>query len=123
LGYDLFHAIMDAREKQAKNLAKRLIIEASKADLPIVILGESYKPDVCYKEGSTTILTGHFCTSFGEKYTPVFDPKEPVKAVYLLGHHGKFHDYDFPTGSVIVDPWRSFHSERDIKIVHYGNTR
>jgi UDPglucose 6-dehydrogenase len=123
LDYDLFDAIMNAREKQAKNLAKRLVKEASRTDLPIVILGESYKPGVDYKEGSTTILTGHFCEDFGDKFKPIFDPASPIKGVYLLGHQGKFHDYDFPTGSVIVDPWRSFYSERNIKIVHYGNTR
>lgn len=123
LGYDLFDAIMDAREKQAKNLAKRLVKEASKVDLPIVILGESYKPDVCYKEGSTSILTGYFCESFGEKFKPIFDPTTPIEAVYLLAHQGKHHDYDFPEGSVIVDPWRSYSSDKNVNIIHYGDTR
>ena len=123
LGYDLFDAIMNAREKQAKNLATRLVIEANKVNLPIIILGKSYKPDVPYEDGSTTILTGHFCESYGSKYKVEFDPMEPKKAVYLLGHMGKFHDYDFPEGSVIVDPWRAYSTEKDIKVIHYGNTR
>ena len=123
LGYDLFDAIMNAREKQAKNLATRLVIEANKVNLPIVILGKSYKPDVPYEDGSTTILTGHFCESYGSKYKVEFDPIEPKKAVYLLGHIGKFHDYNFPDGSVIVDPWRSFKTNKNLKVVHYGNSR
>jgi UDPglucose 6-dehydrogenase len=123
IGYDLFDAIMLAREKQAKNLANRLIIESDKANLPIVILGKSYKPDVPYEDGSTSILVGHYCASHDSTKEVIFDPIEPIKAVYLLGHMGKHHDYNFPKNSVIVDPWRSYKSSRDIEIIHYGNTR
>ena len=124
LGYDLFDAIMNAREKQAKNLATRLVVEANKVNLPIVILGKAYKPDVRYEDGSTSILTGHFCESaYGSKYKVTYDPKEPIKAVYLLGHMGKHHDYEFPAGSVVVDPWRAYKTDKDITVVHYGNTR
>ena len=123
IGYDLFDAIMLAREKQAKNLANRLIIESDKANLPIVILGKSYKPDVPYEDGSTSILVGHYCASHDSTKEVIFDPIEPIKAVYLLGHMGKHHDYNFPKNSVIVDPWRSYKSSRDIVIIHYGNTR
>jgi len=123
LGYDLFDAIMTAREKQAKNLAERLVSEAVSADLPIVILGKAFKPDVEYIDGSSSILTSKYCEAMGDKFKVTFDPKHPIKGVYLLAHMGKNHDYDFPEGSVVVDPWRAFKSERKIKIVHYGNTR
>ena len=123
LGYDLFDAIMEAREKQAKNMATRLVIESDKVNLPIVILGEAYKPDVHYKDGSSSILVGHYCESYGSAKKVTYDPAEPIKAVYLLGHMGKHHDYDFPEGSVVVDPWRSFETEKNIKVIHYGNTR
>lgn len=123
LGYDLFDAIMQAREVQAKNMAKRLVVEASKADLPIVILGKAYKPDVEYVDGSSSILTAHYCENFGERYKVTFDPQTPIKAVYLLAHMGKHHDYDFPEGSVVVDPWRAFKTDKNISVIHYGNTR
>ena len=123
LGYDLFDAIMKAREEQAKNLSTRLIIESQKSDLPIVILGQSYKPNVDYLDGSSSILTGRYCERFGSKFKVIYDPEKPIKAVYLLGHIGKHHDYDFPEGSVVVDPWRSFETDKYIKVVHYGNTR
>lgn len=122
LGYDLFDAIMTAREKQAKNLAKRLVNESNKAELPIVILGKAFKPNVEYIDGSSSILTAHYCESFGERYKVIFDPKIPIKAVYLLAHMGQNHDYNFPVGSVVVDPWRSFKSKK-VKVIHYGNTR
>lgn len=120
LGYDLFDAIMNAREKQAKNLADTLVRHAKENSLPIVILGKSYKPDVPYEDGSTTILTGHFCSESG--INPQFDIETKTPSVFLLGHMGKFHDYNYPVGSVIVDPWRAYTSEIN-KVVHYGNTR
>ena len=123
LGYDLFDAIMLAREKQAKNMATRLVIESDIANLPIVILGQPYKPDVEYLDGSSSILVGYFCEQYGSAKKVTYDPVEPIKAVYLLGHMGKHHDYDFPEGSVIVDPWRSFKTDKDIKVIHYGDTR
>jgi UDPglucose 6-dehydrogenase len=120
LGYDLFDAIMNAREKQAKNLAETLVKHAQENSLPITILGKSYKPDVHYEDGSTTILTGYFCEELGIK--PEFDLEVPNKAVYLLGHMGKFHEYRFPEGSIVIDPWRAYKSDK-VKVIHYGNTR
>ena len=124
LGYDLFDAIMLAREVQAKNIATKLVIESNRLNLPIIILGQSYKPDVEYLDGSSSILVGHYCESaYGSKYKVQYDLETPIKGIYLLGHMGKHHDYDFPDGSVVVDPWRSYKTEKDIKVIHYGNTR
>ena len=120
LGYDLFDAIMLAREIQAKNMALKLVKLAKENDLPIIILGKAYKPDVHYLDGSSSILVGHYCKEEG--IVPEYDQPHPYKAVYLLGHMGKHHDYKFPKGSIVVDPWRSFKSDT-VKVIHYGNTR
>ena len=120
LGYDLFDAIMLAREVQAKNMALKLVKLAKENDLPIIILGKAYKPDVHYLDGSSSILVGHYCKEEG--IVPEYDQPHPYKAVYLLGHMGKHHNYDFPKGSIVVDPWRSFKSDT-VKVIHYGNTR
>ncbi len=120
LGYDLFDSIMEAREIQAKNMATRLVELSKKYDLPIVILGKSYKPDVEYLDGSSSILVSHYIETLGLKVD--FDIETPITAIYLLAHFNKFHEYSFPKGSVIVDPWRKFYSEENL-VVHYGNTR
>ena len=44
LGYDLFDSIMNAREKQAKNMAEFLVAKAKESDLPVLIHGVAYKP-------------------------------------------------------------------------------
>jgi UDPglucose 6-dehydrogenase len=123
LGYDIFDSIMNAREKQAKNLADVIIKVAKENNLPVNILGKSYKPGVSYEEGSTTILTAHYVSK--EIEDVVFDSTDRP-AVYLLGHRGQFNDYqvDYPSGSYIIDVWREFDTPRDdIKVLHYGNTR
>lgn len=121
LGYDIFDSIMKAREKQAENLAKKLETLSKEYGLPIIILGESYKPDVHYTEGSTSILTGYYLEKNGVSFK--FD-SEPETAIYLLAHRGKFYDYQFPNGSVVLDVWREFNTNNnEIKVIHYGNTR
>ena len=121
LGYDLFDAIMQAREAQAKNMARELSYLAKEYNLPVVILGKAYKPGVDYEDGSSSILVGWYLeNSYNIELT--YDPIEPIKAVYLLGHMSQHHDYSFPEGSVIMDPWREFKSDR-LKVIHYGNTR
>ncbi len=113
LGYDLFDAIIKAREVQAKNMADFLTARSKEANLPIVIVGKGFKPDLEYEDGSPSILVSQFCDA---KFD-VFD--EP--AVFLLAHSrqttfGKTNEeYKFPEGSVIVDPWR----ERE-GAIHYG---
>jgi len=121
LGYDIFDSIMKAREKQAENLAKKLENLSKEYNLPVIILGKSYKPDVDYSEGSTSILTSHYLEKNGVDFK--FD-SEPETAIYLLAHRGKFYDYQFPKGSVVLDVWREFKTDNnDIKIIHYGDTR
>jgi UDPglucose 6-dehydrogenase len=140
LGYDLFDSIMHAREIQAKNLAKCLVDEANQANLPIVIHGKAYKPNVPYIDGSYSTLVGHYCEEMG-KHVVYADPLTgdhvhgPVKAVILLAHCAEI-TYDYAdveksqklyfvidNGSVVVDPWRRFTTDKDIKVIHYGNTR
>lgn len=140
LGYDLFDSIMHAREIQAKNLAKCLVEESASSGLPIVIHGKAYKPNVPYVDGSYSTLVGHYCEEMGKNVTYV-DPltgdtvPTSIKAVILLAHCAEItYDYadveksqqlyfDIEEGSIVVDPWRRFKTAKDIKVIHYGNTR
>ena len=138
LGYDLFGAVMDAREIQAENLAKELVKHASANKMSIFIHGKAYKPDVEYCDGSYSLLVGYFCEKMGFKPTYV-DPLtgDDIKAVYgvvLLAHNRKitynYRGWDesqglyctIEKGSIVVDPWRTFKSD-ELTVIHYGNTR
>ena len=141
LGYDLFDAIINSREIQARNLATRLADIANKKNLQIYIHGKAYKPGVEYIDGSYSLLVGHYCEQLG--FTPVYidpltgdDYKAIDPGVFMLAHSpSTTYKYtndsradllycDIPAGSVIVDPWRKFTTDRlDIEVIHYGNTR
>jgi UDPglucose 6-dehydrogenase len=138
LGYDLFDAIMEAREIQAKNLASKLI----EPELPVVIIGKAYKPHVHYEDGSYSILVGHYVEDLGgsvyydDDYTGDKPPADLGPASYLLGHDPettflgcldpdpeKQEEYIFPEGSFIIDPWRKCPNISGCTVIHYGNTR
>jgi len=145
VGYDLFDTIMLARERQAKNLADFLVVRAQKHNLPIVIHGKAYKPDVPYCIGSYSTLVGHYVQQAGHKINYVDPLADDVTDVYttwtkpavILLAHNKHVTYgytgqtqieatyfDFPPGSVVVDPWRQFSkSTPDLTVIHYGDTR
>ena len=145
IGYDMFDTIMQAREVQARNLADFLCIQAQKHNLPIVIHGKAYKPDVPYCIGSYSTLIGFYINSAGHRayyVDPLADDTVDVvndfhnPAVVLLAHNrhitygytgedrkDTFY-YNIQPGSVIVDPWRTIPLDtKDMKVIHYGNTR
>lgn len=120
LGYDLFDSIMTAREKQAKNMAIKLTQLSVQHNLPVVILGKSYKPNVDYIDGSSSILVGYYIEQEG--INVMYDLETPIDAIYLLGHYGKNHDYKFTKNSIVLDPWRKYKND-NIEVIHYGDTR
>jgi UDPglucose 6-dehydrogenase len=145
VGYDLFDTIMLARERQAKNIANFLVVQAQKHNLPIVIHGKTYKPDVPYCIGSYSTLLGHYVEQTGHKINyvdPLADDTTDVfanwgePAVILLAHNKQVtygytgqvqtevNYFDFLPGSVVVDPWRKFDkSTPGLTVIHYGDTR
>jgi UDPglucose 6-dehydrogenase len=141
LGYDIFDTIMLARERQAENLAEFLIDLQSQHDLPIVIHGKAYKPNVDILDGSYSLLIGHYLNKNAADFS-YSDPltgdhvTDGVQAIVLLAHNQQItysytgrdteqNMYFKPAqGSIIVDPWRKFHSnDESILVIHYGNTR
>ena len=138
LGYDMFDAIMNAREIQAENLAKELVKHANINNMKIFIHGKAYKPGVEYCDGSYSLLVGHYCKQLG--YIPTYidpltgDNIDSCGGVVLLAHNRKvtyeyrgFEEHQhlyckIEKGSIVIDPWRTFQSD-DHTVIHYGNTR
>jgi UDPglucose 6-dehydrogenase len=139
LGYDIFDTVMHAREKQAENLAVYLTDLADEHNLPIVIHGKAYKPDVDYLDGSYSLLIGHYLEELKVKFS-YSDPltgdivEDGKDAVVLLAHNRQItygYTGELPeqqlyftpgTNSIILDPWRRFES-LNYQVIHYGNTR
>ena len=100
LGYDLFDAVMLSREKQAENMASRLVEMATAGagivpPMPVIIVGKAYKPLVEYEAGSSSMLVGHYVEQAGvnlyyfDEKTGDIPPQSILDkpAVYLLAHN------------------------------------
>jgi len=100
LGYDLFDAVMLSREKQAENMATRLMELANAGagnvpQLPVIIVGKAYKPLVEYEAGSSSMLVGYYVEAeqhelyYYDEKTGDIPPAEILEkpAVYLLAHN------------------------------------
>ena len=139
LGYDLFHAIMQSRDKQAKNMADKLVALSKQHNLPIVIHGKAYKPYVSYVDGSYSVLVGHYIEQAGLEVAyadPLTGDYWSGTAVVLLAHNpavtyagtgveiqpDQFY-FKLEEGSVLLDPWRTVCDMTGMTVIHYGNTR
>jgi len=141
LGYDIFDAIMNAREIQAKNVALELVKYAEETNMPIFIHGKAYKPGVEYCDGSYSLLVGHYVEQQGHRVTYIDpltddDVELGMPSIILLAHSAsttyKYMQEEgdstdklyckIPSNSIVVDPWRNFSSDTS-KVIHYSNTR
>ena len=122
LSYDMFESIMVARENQALWLTELMC----QHDLPKVILGRSYKPESAIELGSPALLCKIILESNGhpvDAYDPYIDEIMPNfgPSVFLIGtRHRDFQKFDFPRGSVVIDPWRFVPDVDGVEVVRIG---
>jgi len=125
LSFDTFESIMIGREKQAGWLVD-LMCEHG---LPKVILGKSFKPETELMLGSPSILCKNLLEKMGHSvsmYDPFIDKVEPnfAKSVFLIGtKHSHFKNFNFPDGSVVIDPWRYVETKSTVKLIRVGDSR
>ncbi len=127
LGYDLFDAIMRAREVQTERMAKRCLEHGKN----ITIIGKAYKPGVHYTQGSPSLLLGHYIEKLGgtvnyyDVHTGDLDIKRDWTDVYLIGYWDNYTRESIPIGSKVIDPWRKLNSAHGetFEIISYGDTR
>lgn len=130
LGYDLFDAIMTAREKQAERMALRCL----KNGKNVTIIGKAYKPGVPYTNGSASMLVAHYIEKHGGNVHWVdknidmpFDMRNDWTEVYLIGYWEPWVEtLNFPFTATVIDPWRKIDRAKQAPqsaVVEYGNTR
>ncbi len=129
LGYDLFDAIMRAREVQAENMAKTLL----KYGKNVTIIGKAYKPGVHYTNGSSSMLVGYYVEQYGgvvnyyDEHTGDTDLEEGWTEVYLIGYWDKYVEnltFSAENIATFIDPWRKLSTDKvSGHVIHYGNTR
>ena len=109
LGYDLFGAIITAREKQAENMALA-ILKHGKA---VCFSSDSYKPGTDMTIGSYSLLVQHYVIKHGGQIVNGFDT--PV-AVIVRVHETDQISADENT--IIFDPWRTYPPAKNV--VYFG---
>lgn len=109
LGYDLFEAIMTARETQAENMAKAILSHGKNVHFS----SDSYKPGVPLIDGSYSLLVQHFVIKLGGQIVNGFDT--PVDVIVRV-HESDQISADEHT--IIFDPWRSY--PKADNVVYYG---
>lgn len=124
LSHDFFEDLMLAREDQTEWLAT--LMEQHR--LPKVILGKAFKPETNLTTGSPAVLLANILKERGNQVT-CFDPfvdgtKIPrfEKSVFFIGtKHEAFQDWEFPEGSVVIDPHRYISDKPGVKVIRVGS--
>jgi UDPglucose 6-dehydrogenase len=130
LSYDFFECLMIARERQTQWLAELMEAHDPPGEVPMlkVILGKSFKPDTNITVGSPAVLLKNLLQERGhdvEMYDPCVDVGLPVPSypasIFLIGTmHRDFVGFDFPEGSIVIDPWRYIPQRPGVKVVSVG---
>ena len=118
LGYDLFKDIMTSREVQTQNLQK--FVSEYCSNLPICVLGSSFKPETHLTDGSSSLLLGHYLLQNGHHV--VYDKElNDTSYCYVLCHNIDYTEYNFNENSIVIDVFRKYKTNRkDLQVFYYG---
>jgi len=129
LSYDWFENIMIAREKQTEWLASLVKSVKDHFAMDVIILGEAYKKNINLTIGSSSTLLSNLLTEMGVEHS-TFDPLTtplPFKAgtlrpaIYFIAtNHDVFKEYEFESGSVVLDPWNIIKDQNGVIVRRIG---
>jgi len=110
---DIFGWLANARDLQTFRQATLISEYQNRYQLPILLLGWSYKPETNLTVGSPAILLGHYLESSGkafEVYDPYIYPEnqkllDSPKLIFVSTKHEEFKYIKVSQGSVVIDPW------------------
>jgi UDPglucose 6-dehydrogenase len=129
LSFDWYDNLMKCREYQTEWLADLIIENKKETNLPVIILGKTFKKETNLVTGSPSILLRNILEEMGES-VEMFDPwideiNPPLEnpAIFFIGtNHDIFMDYIFPDGSIVIDPWRFINKQGGIKLISVGDS-
>ena len=124
MSHNLWEDLMSAREDHVDWLAQLTLDKATEEELPIVILGRSFKPETNIETGSGAILLANMLKEKGAHPQHYEDLEGlPQKAVYFIGTaHERYKDFKFPNGSVVLDPHGIIQDRDNVTIIRVGRT-
>ena len=129
MSHDWYENLMICREKQTEWLGNMLITKAKETGMKPIILGKCFKKETNLTVGSPSILMKNMMKEHGvdaKMYDPWIDESSaPIDepAVFFIGtNHDAFLEYNFPKGSVVIDPWRMMTEQEGVELISVGDT-
>lgn len=121
LSYDIFEALMLAREEHMAFIGNEALYFSQKFNLPVIILGRSFKPETEIETGSPSLLMASVLAEANVEFIHVEDIEPTEKAIYVLGtRHKRYNGYRFPEGSVVLDPFGFILDQEGVEVVRIG---
>lgn len=131
LSYDLFDALMTAREKHMGFIADTIVNEIDrKPNFHVVLLGKSFKPNTNITTGSPALLLARnleYMNVQFEHIDPYVDDIEIgdndifSEAIYVIcTAHKQFSTYQFVADSIVIDPFGIIQDQPGVKIIRIG---
>lgn len=110
MSHDIWADLMYAREDYEQWHAEIAATTAHAAQLPLIILGRAFKHETGIETGSPAILMANLVaelvTELAIDYHHVDDLDVLPRAVYFIAtRNERYRTYNFPEGSVILDPF------------------
>lgn len=112
LHYDLFSAIMESREIQAKNMAKEIL----KYGNVVYFTSDSYKEGTQLTDGSYSLLVQHYVRELGGIVS--HGNAEKIDVIFRVHNNDQFSTDE---NTIVFDPWRTYPKAKNV--VYYGDTK
>lgn len=121
MSYDLWGSLMKARDETESWHAEIATEIAEHVDLPLILLGRSFKPETDIETGSPAILMANVLKGWGTDFIHVNDLTDlPVAVYFIATDNVRYREYAFPKGSVIIDPFGSMPAKAGAEVYHLG---
>lgn len=124
MGADFFSAVMETRQAYVEWLADVFVQLAE--GLPLVVLGTAFKLGTDIETGSSSLLLANLLRLRQLDVATVTGPGELAgltlePAAYFVGcPDPAFVELEFPTGSVVVDPWQLVADRQGVRVHRLG---
>ena len=118
LSYDIYEKLLECRESQTKWLAEQ-------CGDKVIILGKAFKKNTNITAGSCAVLITHFLKEwipYDPHVSTDFHKPKSTGLYFIATEHDVFKDYDFPEGSVVIDPFRFIEPKPHFKLIRIGDS-
>lgn len=129
LSHDPFSYILSARERYTDFLVGLIELEVNATGMGFVILGKSFKIDSQIVFGSPAILLQNVVKKRGilpivyDPITDLVDLKFELPSVFFIATaHSVFAEFEFPAGSVVIDPFGMISDRPNVRVVKVGRS-